>query len=95
MLTPDVAYKAVFTNLTIIDTKNDRSLKTHFVRAVLPKTDPRLMRKADPNGVFVVGGGGGGGEGVEKRSCEVCKSVSDISNVVKRRDTAETFNILK
>ena len=30
----------------------------------------------------------------EKRSCEVCKSVSDTSHF-KRRDIDETFNILK
>ena len=44
---------------------------------------PKLMRKADPNRV-----------GGEKRSCEVCKSVNDTSHI-KRRDTNETFNILK
>ena len=32
--------------------------------------------------------------GGEKRSCEVCKSVNDTSHF-KRRDTNETFNILK
>ena len=42
------------------------------------------MREADPNRV-------GGGE---KCSCEVCKSVNDTSHF-KRRDTNETFNILK
>ena len=53
---------------------------------------PNLMRKADPNGVYVrVGGRGGGGE---KRFCEVCKSVNDTSHF-KRRDTNETLNILK
>ena len=39
------------------------------------------MRKADPNCVG-------------KRSCEVCKSVNDTSHF-KRRDTNETFSILK
>ena len=42
---------------------------------------PKLMRKADPNRVG-------------KRSCEVCKSVNDTSHF-KRRDTNETFKILK
>ena len=46
-LTPDVAHKAVFTNVPIIGFKNDRSLKDHLVQAVLPK----LMQKADPNRV--------------------------------------------
>ena len=32
--------------------------------------------------------------GGKKRSCEVCKSVNDTSHF-KRRDTDETFNILK
>ena len=49
---------------------------------------PKLTQKADPNRVGGVGGGG------EKRSCEVCKSVNDTS-YFKRRDTDETFNILK
>ena len=40
------------------------------------------MRKVDPNHV------------AGKRSCEVCKSVNDTSHF-KRRDTDETFNILK
>ena len=44
----------------------------------------KLMRKADPN---LVGGG-------ERQSCEVYKSVNDTSHF-KRRDTNETFNILK
>ena len=39
LLTPDVAHKAVFTNVPIIGFKNDRSLKDHFVQAVLPKVD--------------------------------------------------------
>ena len=41
------------------------------------------MQKADPNRV-----------GGKKRSCEVCKSVNDTS-YFNRRDTDETFNILK
>ena len=79
MLTPDDAHKAVFTNVPIIDFKNDRSLKDHHVRAVLPKVD--LEGRSKPFGG-------------EKRSCEVCKSVNDTSHF-KRTDTNETFNILK
>ena len=45
---------------------------------------PKLTQKADPNRV-------GGGE---KCSCEVCESVKDTS-YFKRRDTDETFNIVK
>ena len=44
---------------------------------------PRLMQKAYLNHV-----------GGKKRSCEVCKSVNDTSHF-KRRDTDETFDILK
>ena len=44
---------------------------------------PRLMPKADIQTVWG-----------EKRSCEVCKSVNDTSHI-KRRDTDETFNIVK
>ena len=83
MLTPDVAHKAVFTNVPIIGFKNYRSLKDHLVRAVSPKVYAEGRSKP-------CGGGGGG----EKRSCEVCKSVNDTSHI-KRRDTNETFNILK
>ena len=90
MFTPDVAHKAVFINLTIIDVKNDRSLKNCFVRVVFPETDPKIDEKGRSKTCVC----GWGEERVEKRSCEVCKSVNDISNV-KRRDTAETFNTLK
>ena len=79
LLTPDVAHKAVFTNVPIIGFKNDRSLRDHLVRAVLPKVDAE---------------GGSKPCGGKKRSCEVCKSVNDTS-YFKRRDTDETFNILK
>ena len=79
MLTPDVAHKAVFTNMPIIGFKNDRSLEDHLVRAVLPKADAEGRSK-------LCGG--------KKRSCEVCKSVNDTSHF-KRRDTNETFKILK
>ena len=39
LLTPDVTHKTVLTNVTIIGYKNDRSLKSHLVLAVLPKVD--------------------------------------------------------
>ena len=81
MLTPDIADKAVFTNVPIIGFKNDRSLKDHLVQAVLHKVDAEGRSKS-------------WGEGGEKRSCEVSKSVNDTSHL-KRRDTNETFNILK
>ena len=79
LLTPDVAHKAVFTNVPIIGFKNDRSLKDHLARAVLPKVDAEGRSKPC---------------GGKKRSCEVCKSVNDTS-YFKRRDKDETFNILK
>ena len=81
MLTPDVAHKTVFTNVPIIGFKNDRSFKDHLVRAVLPKVDAEDRSKPS----------GGGGK---KRPCEVGKSVNDTSHF-KKRDTNETFNILK
>ena len=79
LLTPDVAHKAVFTNVPIIGFKNDRSLKDHLVRAVLPKVDAEGRSKPC---------------GGKKRSCEVCKSVNDTSHF-KRRDTyILTFTLL-
>ena len=68
LLTPDVAHKAVFTNVPTIGFKNDRSLKDHLIRAVLPKIDPRQIQ--------AVRG--------KKRSCEVCKSVNDTSHFKRR-----------
>ena len=79
LLTPDVAQKAVFTNVPIIGFKNDRSLKDHLVWAVLPKVDTEGRSKPC---------------GGKNRSCEVCKSVNDTFHF-KRRDINETFNILK
>ena len=79
MLAPDVAHKAVFTNSPIIGFKNDRSLKDHLIWAVLPNVDAEGRSK-------LCGG--------KKHSCEVCRSVNDISHF-KRRDTDETFNIMK
>ena len=50
LLTPDVAHKIVFTNVPIIDFKNDRSLNDLLVRAVLSKVDPsRMGGRSDPN----------------------------------------------
>ena len=65
LLTPDVAHKAVFTNVPIIGFKNDRSLKDHLFRAVLPKVDAEGRSKPCRR---------------NKRSCEVCKSVNDASH---------------
>ena len=79
LLNPDVAHKAVFTNVPIIGFKNDRNLKDHLVWAVLPKVDAEGRSKPF---------------GGKKRSCEVCKSVNDTLHF-KRRDTSETFDILK
>ena len=79
LLTPDDAHKVVFTNLPIIDFKNDRSLKYHLVRAVLHKVNAESRSKPCQG---------------EKRSCEVCKSVNDTSRF-KKRNTNETFKILK
>ena len=45
LLIPDVAHKAVFTNVPRICFKNDGSLKYQLVRLCYP----RVMRKADPN----------------------------------------------
>ena len=57
--------------MPIIGFKNDRSLKDHLVRAVLPKVDAEGRSKPC---------------GGKKRSCEVCKLVNDTSHF-KRRDT--------
>ena len=71
MITPDVAHKAIFTNVPIIGLKNDSSLKAHLVRAVLPKVDAEGRSKSC---------------GGKKCSCEVCKSENHTSHF-KRRDT--------
>ena len=65
LLTPDLAHKAVFTNVPIIGFKNDRSLKDHLFRAALPKVDAEDRSKPC---------------GRENRSCEVCESVNDTSH---------------
>ena len=70
--------------MPIIGFKNDRSLKDHFVQAVLSKND--VEGRSKPCGE-------GGGRG-EKCFCEVCKSVNGTFHF-KTRDTNETFNILK
>ena len=79
LVTPDVGHQAVFTNFPIIGFKNDRGLKDHLVRAELAKVDTE---------------GGSKPCSGKKRSCEVFKSVNDTS-YFKRRDTDETFDILK
>ena len=45
MLTPDVGPKVAFRNVAIIRSKNDRSFKDHFGRAVLPKIDAKSRCK--------------------------------------------------
>ena len=79
MLTSDVARKAVSTNVLIIGFKNDRSSKDLLAWAVLLKVDAEATSKSF--------------EG-KKSSCEICRSVNDTSHF-KRRDTGETFNIMK
>ena len=79
MLTSDVAHKAVSTNVLIIGFKNDKSPKDLLAWAVLLKVDAEATSKPF--------------EG-KKRSCEICRSVNDTSHF-KRRDTDETFNIMK
>ena len=59
--------------------KIDSSLIDHLLWAVFPNFDAKGICKPC---------------GEKKRCCEVCKSVNDTSNF-KRRDTDETFNILK
>ena len=39
LLIPDDTHQAVFTNVPITGLKNDRILKNHFFRAVLPNVD--------------------------------------------------------
>ena len=52
LLTPDVSHKSIFTNVSIIGFKNDRSLKDHHFWAVLPKVDaegrPKLCGGGEP-----------------------------------------------
>ena len=79
MLTSYVAHKAAFINVPIIGLENDNSLRDHLVQAALPKLDAEGRSKPC---------------GEKKSSCEVCKSVNDTSHF-KRRDTDETFYILK
>ena len=69
----------LLTYMPIIGFENDRSLKNHLVWALLPKVDAEGRSKPC---------------GGKKRSCEVCKSVNDTF-YFKRRDTDETFSILK
>ena len=55
LFTPDVAHKAVFTNLPIIGFKNDWSLKDHLVRALLPKVDVEGRSKPCAGGTLLRG----------------------------------------
>ena len=80
LLIPDVVHKAVFTNVSIIGLKNDSSPKDHLVRATSSKVDPEGRSKLCA--------------GRNVLSCNVCKPVNDTSHF-KKRDTKETFNILK
>ena len=74
----DVVNKAAVKNVPIIGFKNDRSLKI-TVLLLFFKVDTE-DRPKPCNG--------------KKRSCEVYRSVNDMS-YFKRRETDETFNILK
>ena len=67
-LTPDVAHKVVFTNMPIIDFKNDRSLKDNLVLAVLPKHDVEDRSKSC----------GGSGERNVKR-----RGINETFNILK------------
>ena len=76
MLTPDVVHKAVFTNVPIIGFRNDKSLKDHFVLAVLPKVDAEGRSKPCSG---------------KKRSCEVCKLVNGTSDFKRRYTNKHLF----
>ena len=78
-VTPDDAHKTVFAHVPIISFKNDSSLKNHLVRTVLPNIEAEGRPKLCR---------------WKKHSCEVSKSINSTSHF-KRRDTDETFNILK
>ena len=67
-LTPDVAFKAVFTNVPIIGFKNGRSLKDHLFRAMLAKVDTKGRSRPC----------------AERHSYKVCKSVNDSSQFERR-----------
>ena len=79
LFTPGVSNTSVFTNVSIINSKNDKSLKDCLVWASLPKAHAEDRSKPC---------------GGKKRSCELCKSVNHTFHF-KKRDTDETFNILK
>ena len=79
LLTPDQAHKKVFSEVPIIGFKNAKSLKDHFVRAVLPQLDRGGRSKPCERG---------------NRSCEVCESVKDTTKF-KKAESEDTFDILK
>ena len=79
LLTPDQAHKKVFSEVPIIGFKNAKSLKDHFVRAVLPQLDTEDKSKPC--------------EGANC-SCEVCESVKDTTKF-KKAESEETFDILR
>ena len=56
LLTPVDAHKVVFTNLTIIGFKNDRSLKYHLVRAVSHKVNAESRSKPCQGGETLLWG---------------------------------------
>ena len=97
MLIPDVAHKAVFTNMPKIGFKNDRSFKDQYVWAVLPKivTEGRSklcvrVRVCACVCVCVWEGGGGGGGDV------LVKYVNQLMTLlILKGGTNDTFNILK
>ena len=77
-LTPDQAFKKVFSEVPIIGFKNAKSPKDHLVRTVLPPLDTEDRSKPC---------------GGANCSCEVCESVKDTSKF-KKAESEETFNIL-
>ena len=79
LLTPDQAYKRVFSEVSIIGFKNAMSFKDHLVRAFLPQLDREGRSKPC--------------EGANS-SCEACDSVKDMAKF-KKGESEETFDILK
>ena len=79
LLTPDQAHKKVFSEVPIIGFKNAKCLKDHLVRAVLPQLD-REGRSKPCEGA--------------NRSCEVCESVKDTTNL-KMQSKKKLLTFLK
>ena len=71
--------------MSINDFKNGTSLKDHLFRIILPKIYEEDRSKLR----------GGKKSSLCRYVKEVCKSENDILKDFKRRDTNETFNILK